>query len=78
MPMSFPDMKSLIRAAEAHHFRGPNLDETEEEFRKALADHVEPIDLIESCEIRNKVGWNQWNTPQQVDMLHRSGNRKKP
>jgi len=40
MPMSFPDMDSLTRAAEVHKFRPPVELETEEEYRNALADHV--------------------------------------
>jgi len=60
MPMDFPDMNSLKRAAELHKFREPLKNETEDAFRAALADHVQPINLIESIEIRSKVGWNQF------------------
>lgn len=56
MPMSFPDMKSLKFAAQCHKFREPNEGETEAAFRKALADHVKPIDFIESQEIRTSKG----------------------
>lgn len=69
MPMNFPDMKSLIWCAEVHKFRKPNEDETEQEFRTALADHVEPRDFIESQEIRNKVGWDKFSDAQNSEML---------
>lgn len=73
MPMDFPDMKALERAAQVHKFRGPNEGESEDDFRTALADHVAPIDFIESEEIRNKVGWDQWNEEQRAAMLRRKG-----
>ena len=76
MPMSFPDMKSLIRAAECHKFRTLNEGETEESYRKALADHVVPIDFIESQEIRTGKGWDQWNTEENKNMLMRLLMRK--
>lgn len=72
MPMDFPDMKSLIRAGEVHKFRAPNESETEPEYRKALADHVVPIDFIESQEIRNSKGWDKWDTGENSDMLIRA------
>ena len=81
MPMDFPDMRSLILAAEAHKFRAPRMApellETEEEYRAALADHVAPIDFIESQEIRHKVGWDQWSDQQNIDMLARAVARSK-
>lgn len=61
MPMSFPDTKSLIRAADVHRFRQPNEGEGEKEYRAALADHVTPIDRIEGNEIRTGKGWDEWN-----------------
>ena len=73
MPMDFPDLKSLTRAAKIHKFREINHDETEDEYRIALADHVASIDFIESEEIRNKVGWDQWSKKQDMDMLRRKG-----
>ena len=60
MPMDFPDLPSLMRAAMVHRFRKPRDDEEEGEFRTALADHVSSIDFIESCEIRTAVGWDKW------------------
>lgn len=72
MPMDFPDMDSLTRAAEAWKFRPPNPGETEEQYRKALADFVEPHDLVESCEIRNKCGWDKFSDAQNLGMLMRA------
>ena len=73
MPMDFPDMDSLIKAGSCHGFRPPNPDETEDAYRTALADHVESRDYIESLEIRNKVGWDQFSNEQNRDMLRRRG-----
>lgn len=64
MPMDFPDMDSLIAAAEVHKFRAPFEGEDEATFRSALANHVRPIDLVESEEIRNKVGWDKFSEEQ--------------
>lgn len=72
MPMSFPDMKSLVSAAEVHKFRPPTSDESEADYRSALADHVAFIDFVESQEIRTGKGWNQWNDDEAKDMLLRS------
>jgi len=69
MPMDFPDMESLEDAAERWKFRKPNKDETEEQYRAALADFVAPKDFVESCEIRNKVGWDKFSEGQEFDML---------
>jgi hypothetical protein len=71
MPMDFPDMKSLCRAAEVHQFRQPNPNETELGYRNALADHVKSRDFIESEEIRNSVGWDKWNDSQKLMSLLR-------
>lgn len=73
MPMDFPDMKSLEMAARIHKFRKINKNETEDEYRESLADHVKPRDFIESQEIRNKTGWDLWSDNQNKDMLRRSG-----
>ena len=75
MPMDFPDMKSLINAAESWQFRQPNEGETEESYRAALADFVAPKDFVESQEIRHKVGWDKFSTDQNMDMLARSARR---
>jgi hypothetical protein len=71
--MSFPDMKSLQQCAECNEFRQPNEGETEDEYRAALANHVQPRDYIESLEIRNKVGWDEFSPDQNRDMLRRRG-----
>jgi hypothetical protein len=64
MPMDFPDLTSLKMAAKIHKFR-PMMDrESEEHYRSALADHVRPIDHIESFEIRFGVGWDKWSDDQ--------------
>lgn len=73
MPMSFPDIKALERAAECWKFRKPNEGETEAQYRTALADFVQPRDLIESQEIRTGKGWDQWDQSENKDMLKRSG-----
>ena len=71
MPMDFPDMDSLRQHAEMLKFRPPNNGETEDEYRTALADHVEPSDFIESQEIRNKVGWDKFSETQNREMVNR-------
>lgn len=79
MPISFPDSESfpesgsLINAAEVHRFRKPSNGESQDAFREALADHVESIDFVESCEIRNKVGWDKFSDSQNRAMLRRKG-----
>ncbi len=73
MPMNFPDMKSLQRAAELHKFREIQEGEGEEEYREALADHVVSRDPVESGEIRYGVGWDQWTDQQKRDHLIRIG-----
>ena len=73
MPMDFPDMNSLKRCAECHDFRQPKKGESEDDYRTALADHVQPRDYIESLEIRNKVGWDKFSQAQNKDMLRRRG-----
>lgn len=73
MPMNFPDMESLIQAAEVHRFRRPHEDEAEEKYRVALADHVQRIDFVESMEIRTSKGWDRWTPEEGVEMLVRSG-----
>lgn len=71
MPMDFSDMRSLEMVARVHKFRAIDAHETEDEYRNALSDHVAPIDFIESQEIRNKKGWDQWSDDENKDMLRR-------
>ena len=73
MPMDFPDMNSLKECAKCHKFRQPNSGETEDQYRAALADHVQPRDFVESLEIRNRVGWDKFSSAQNKDMLKRKG-----
>lgn len=75
MPMDFPDMKSLEFAAEVHNFRTKTEDESVEDFREALADHVQSIDLIESMEIRTGHGWDKFNDNENAELLARSTNK---
>ena len=61
-----------MEAAEIHRFRQPEEGEVEINYRRALADHVRPIDFIESEEIRNGVGWYKWGDSENAGMLGRS------
>jgi hypothetical protein len=64
MPMSFPDFDSLKARAQQRGFRQPNENETESEFRTALADFMITVDRVESAEIRTGKGWDeQQNDP---------------
>ena len=77
MPMSFPDIESLKQRAKVREFRQPEEGESEESFREALASHVGEVDIIESMEIRNKVGWDQWDDqPNVLGALLHFGNRE--
>lgn len=69
MPRDFPDMDSLVGAAKRHKFREPAEDESEGVYRMQLADHVQSIDLVESMEIRNKVGWDKQHPMQMLAQL---------
>ena len=69
MPMDFPNMQSLINAAEVHQFRKPKEGESEADFRIELANHVFPRDRIESFEIRYGIGWDQWTRGQKLESV---------
>lgn len=73
MPMDFPDLRSLKITAKIHGFRRVGLQETEADFREALADHVHPKDTIESYEIRTGKGWDKWTDAEKKDILNRQG-----
>ena len=75
MPMSFPDMASLLNAAQMWKFHAPNKGESEADYRNALANFVQPKDLIESQEIRTGKGWDKWNDGNKMDMLLRGMKR---
>lgn len=77
MPMDFPDMQSLINCGEVWKFRAPNPGETEQQYRKALADFVQPQDLIESQEIRTSKGWDKWNDAENTELVVRGATRHK-
>ena len=66
MPMDFPDMDSLKHAAKRWQFRQPNDGELESAYRDELANFVQSKDMVESGEIRNKVGWDQWDDLQKM------------
>ena len=72
MPMDFPDMSSLGRAAKVHKFRQPSEGGHEIAYRTALANHVAPRDFIESEEIRNGCGWDKFDVGQQKALLGRT------
>jgi len=67
--MDFPDIKSLKFAAKVHKFREQQTGESETDYRKALSDHVKPIDRIESFEIRFGKGWDKWNDQEKMASL---------
>lgn len=75
MPMDFPDMRSLVMAAEVWKFRSPAEDESEESYRAALADFVRDKDIIESQEIRTRKGWNRWGAKEGRDLLKKCSER---
>lgn len=76
MPMDFPNLQSLERVAEYWSFRPRRYDETEDEYRRALADFVEPRDMIESMEIRTGKGWDQFTTEDNRQLIKRSIRRE--
>ena len=78
MPMDFPDFNSLRNCAALHEFRSPHDGESEDSFRDALADHVQSRDIVESMEIRAKVGWDKFNKSQNNEMLLRAMQQPNP
>lgn len=74
MPMNFPDMKSLKDRADQREFRMPEIGESEEHYREAFAEFMSKVDFVESCEIRNKVGWDKFSDSQSIDMVIRKIN----
>lgn len=71
MPMDFPDLASLVSVAKARGFRQPHDNESEAQYRAALADCIEPIDFLGSCEIRNKVGRDKFSDEQNMAMIEK-------
>ena len=76
MPMSFPTITHVKRAAKMHNFREMLPDESEGEYRAAVADHVQAIDSIEGHEIRTGKGWDKWSDVEIRDMLRRNMARR--
>jgi hypothetical protein len=76
MPRDFSNLDSLKRAAKIHNFRELQDNELEDDYRNLLADHVSDIDFVESQEIRNKVGWDQWDSGQELESLLRLSAKK--
>ena len=72
MPMSFPDREAVEMAAVTWKFRAPDPHETDVQYRKALADFVQPMALIESMEIRTGKGWDDFTDAENKEMLLRS------
>jgi len=72
MPMSFPDMASLERAADVWDFRERGEEETEIQYRTALADFVQDKDTIESMEIRSGKGWDEFSSGDMSSCLART------
>lgn len=66
--MDFPD-ESLTSTAELHKFREQRAGESIDDFREELADHVKPIDLVESMEIRTGKGWDKMSDMDMALML---------
>lgn len=52
---------NLKDVAYVHKFRDKNENETEKEYRLALAKHVWITDRIKAHEIRICKGWREWN-----------------
>lgn len=72
MPMSFPTIEHVARAAEMHGFRKQNTGEADDAYRTAVADHVATRDAVESMEIRTGMGWDKWDDNQKREYLIRA------
>uniref|UniRef100_A0AB39CDP0 Uncharacterized protein n=1 Tax=Pseudomonas phage HRDY3 TaxID=3236930 RepID=A0AB39CDP0_9VIRU len=69
MPRDFESPSEVRGAAKRWKFRAQREDESDVEFRAALADHVKGKDLIESMEIRTGKGWDRWDATEKQMML---------
>ena len=69
MPMSFPDMESLVSYAAQRGVRPPHTGETEVEYREALATRVQASDAIEAGEIRRGKGWDKWDADMKTALV---------
>ena len=73
MPMSFPDREAVEMAAVTWKFRGLDPRETDDQYRTALADHVQSRGaIIESMEIRTGKGWDEFTDAENEEMLLRN------
>lgn len=69
MPMSFPTHEHVLQAAANWKFRQPLPEETEQQYRDALAAHVKPKDIVEANEIRTGKSWNKWTDEEKLWIL---------
>jgi hypothetical protein len=71
MPVAFPDIQSLTRSAAQRKFRQPADDETEDQYREALATHVQQFDSVEAGEIRTGKPWDTWGPDERQTAIDR-------
>lgn len=69
MPMSFPDLPSLVSRAGVRGFRQPKEGETVSDYRAAFALFMRDIDLVESMEISSGSGWDQWSLEESEKLM---------
>ena len=69
MPMDFPDLNSLERAAKIWKFRYKGPGESLDSYRASLADYVSKKDIIEGHEIRTGKGWDEWTENEKTALL---------
>ena len=67
MPMDFPD-SALRFTASVWGFRAQATDESNDDYRRALALHVLPKDRIEACEIRFGHGLDKFTADETIKM----------
>jgi len=75
MPRDFESATEVRGAAKRWKFRDQRENESDAEFREALADHVKDKDLVESMEIRTGKGWDRWNDIEKGLMLAQAFDR---
>lgn len=71
MPMDFPTHDDVLDAAKRWRFRDMYPNETEDAYRRSLADFVSTRDMVEAHEIRLGKGWDKWSPAQRADCLRR-------
>jgi hypothetical protein len=72
MPINVPDHDAVVREAQKHKFREPLIDESDDQYRTALADHVFKIDKVAGHEIRTGRGWDEWTASDRSDFIART------